>query len=115
MNDYIAERMRTNGTNRTVEPNIYATKTGQLRVKLKGKWLPGLAETLGGARIKLYEAKIKAIRSDMSADIDRMIEAKEQIEVDYHKRSIPRNLKMQEAEDGLAAAHRLNKTSGKLG
>ena len=114
MNDYIAERMRINGTNKTIEPNIYATKTGQLRIKLRGKWLPGLAETLGGARIKLYEAKIKAIRSDMSADIDRMIEAKEQIEVEYHRISIPRDLEMREAKAGLEAAHKLNQTTGNL-
>ena len=113
MNDYIAERMRLNGTNKTIEPNIYATKTGQLRVKLRGKWLPGLAETLGGARIKLYEAKIKAIRSDMSAEIDRMIEAKEQVEADYHRRSVPHDMQMREARAGLDAAHKLNKTAGK--
>ena len=111
MNEYIAKRMMTNGTNKTLEPNIYATKTGQLRVQLRGKWLPGLSETLGGARIKLSDAKIEAIRSDMSAEIDRMIEAKEQVEADYHRRSVPHDMQMKIAKAEQRAAHILNKST----
>ena len=113
MNDYISERMRTNGTNRTVEPNIYATKTGQLRVQLNGKWLPKLSETLGGARIKLYEAKKEIARLKMSKEIDRLTKTVAKAEALYFENSASHNAEMQEATDGLAAAHRLNRTTGK--
>ena len=113
MNDYIAERMRTNGTNRTVEPNIYATKTGQLRIQLRGKWLPGLAETLGGARIKLAEAKLENSRVAMLNESAIFRAAIEKIDAEYRKKKAAAELELKEVSSQLAAAHKLNGTAFK--
>ena len=60
---HASTREKRNGKNCKVEPHIYATKNGLLRVKVGGKWLTGLNETLPAARIKRDKELIKLAKA----------------------------------------------------
>ena len=60
---HASTREKRNGKNCKVEPHIYATKNGLLRVKVGGEWLMGLNETLTAARIKRDTELIKLAKA----------------------------------------------------
>ena len=60
---HTSTREKRNGKNCKVEPHIYATKNGLLRVKVGGEWLTGLNETLTAARIKRDTELIKLAKA----------------------------------------------------
>ncbi len=81
-------REKRNGKNCKVEPHIYATKNGLLRVKVGGKWLTGLNETLPAARIKRDTELVKLAKAKYKKKMDLLLVKQEQAVYDMEMKHI---------------------------